>query len=296
MGVCTINLADAGLSAKKDINAFWDILDERLQLCFDAQMIRYKRLKTLTSDASPIHWQHGAIARLPKHTPIAPLLENGFATISLGYIGIYECVMALIGKSHTTPEGEKLALEIMNKLRSTCDRWKKETGLGFGLYGSPSESLTERFAKTCRDRHGVIEGITDKDYLTNSYHVNVTEEIDAFSKLKFESQFHKISSGGAISYVEVPNLTNNIGAIKILVDFMYDNVQYAEINTKCDYCMDCGYDGEILVNDNMEWYCPQCGNKDKDRMTVVRRTCGYLGENYWGKGRTQEIKERVLHL
>lgn len=296
MGVTSINLADCGLTAKGDINKFWEILDDTLQLCYEASIHRYEKLKNVTSDVSPIHWQYGAIARLPKHAHIGHLLEGGYATITLGYLGLYECVMALIGQSHTTKEGEKLALQIMNHLKETTVKWKQETNLGFALYGTPSESLTEKFAKACRNRHGVIEGITDKDYLTNSYHVNVTEPIDAFSKLNFESQFHAISSGGAISYVEVPNLTNNTIVIEQIIKYIYDHVQYAELNTKSDCCHVCGFDGEMLIDDDLEWYCPQCGNRDKSKMNVVRRTCGYLGENFWGKGRTQEIKERVLHL
>lgn len=296
MGLTSINLADVGLSAEGDLGEFWSILDDRLDLCKRSLLLRYEKLKDVTSDVSPIHWQYGAIARLDKHEPIYPLLQDGYATISLGYIGLYECVMALIGKSHTTPQGEELALQIMNHLKSSILKWKKETGLGFALYGTPSESLTDRFAKLTRERWGVIEGITDRDYLTNSYHVFVQEEIDAFSKLKFESQFHPISSGGAISYIEMPNMQNNVNAIMTLIQFMYENVQYAEFNTKLDYCMVCGYEGEILCDDNLEWYCPNCGNRDKSKMNVCRRTCGYLGENFWNKGRTQEIKERVMHL
>lgn len=274
MGLTSINLADVGLSAEKDLDKFWHILDERLGLCFESLMLRYEKLKDVTSDVSPIHWQHGAIARLGKHEPIYPLLQDGYATISLGYIGVYECVKALIDKSHTTPEGEQLALEIMNHLKSTVISWKEKTGLGFALYGTPSESLTDRFARLTRARWGVIEGITDRDYLTNSYHVFVQEEIDAFSKLKFEAQFHPISSGGAISYVEMPNMKNNVEAVLSTIQFMYENVQYAEFNTKLDYCMVCGYEGEILCDDNLEWYCPNCGNRDKDKMNVCRRTCG----------------------
>lgn len=296
MGLTSINLADAGLSAEGDIDKFWNILDERLQLCFESLILRYEKIKDITSDASPIHWQHGAIARLGKHEPIFPLLQDGYSTISLGYIGVYECVMALIGKSHTTPEGEKLALEIMKYLKSTILRWREETGLGFALYGTPSESLTDRFARLTRKRWGVIEGITDKDYLTNSYHVFVQEEIDAFDKLSFEAQFHPISSGGAISYIEMPNMQNNVPAIVTLIQYMYENVQYAEFNTKLDYCMACNYEGEMLIDDNLEWYCPNCGNRDKDLMNVCRRTCGYLGENFWNEGRTEEIKDRVMHL
>lgn len=296
MGLTSINLADAGLSAQGDIEAFWEILDERLALCFESLMLRYEKLKDVTSDVSPIHWQHGAIARLPKHAPIYPLLQNGYATITLGYIGVYECVKALIGASHTTPDGEKLALEIMKHMKANVIEWRQQTGLGFALYGTPSESLTDRFARLTRKRWGVIEGITDRDFLTNSYHVFVEEPIDAFSKLKFESQFHSISSGGAISYIEVPNMAKNIPAVIELMQFMYENVQYAEFNTKLDYCQVCGFDGEMLCDDDLEWYCPNCGNRDTDRMNIVRRTCGYLGENLWNKGRTEEIKNRCLHL
>ena len=296
MGLTSLNLADVGLSAQGDLDKFWKILEDRLELCRESLMLRYEKLKNVTSDVSPIHWQHGAVARLKPHQPIYPLLQNGYATITLGYIGLYECVMALIGKSHTTPEGEKLGVEIMKNLKAHILKWKEETGLGFALYGTPSESLTERFAKCLQRRFGRIPGITDRNYLTNSYHVFVGEEIDAFEKLRFESQFHPISSGGAISYVELPNLAQNPEVILTLIKYMYENVQYAEMNTKLDFCMECGYEGEILCDDNLEWYCPNCGNRDKSRMNVVRRTCGYLGENYWNEGRAQEIKERVMHL
>lgn len=296
MGLTSINLADAGLSAQGDLEAFWEILDERLELCYESLMLRYEKLKDVTSDVSPIHWQHGALARLPKHAPIYPLLQNGYATITLGYMGLYECVKALIGVSHTTPEGEKLAIKIMKHLKSKVLEWKKNTGLGFALYGTPAESLTDRFARLIRKRWGVIEGITDRDFLTNSYHVFVEEPIDAYSKLLFESQFHAISSGGAISYIETPNMGKNISAVLELIQFMYENVQYAEFNTKLDYCQVCNYDGEILYNKEKGWYCPNCGNTDTDRMNIVRRTCGYLGENLWNEGRTDEITHRVLHL
>ena len=296
MGLTSLNLADVGLSAEKDIKAFWEILDERLELCYESLILRYEKLKDVTSDVSPIHWQHGAIARLDKHEPIFPLLQDGYATISLGYIGLYECVKALLGESHTSENGEKLALDIMNHIKDTVLKWKKETGLGFALYGTPSESLTDRFARLTRKRWGEIEGITDKNYLTNSYHVNVREDIDAFEKLKFESQFHPISSGGCISYIEMPNMSKNVEAIIEVIKYMYENIQYAEFNTKLDYCQECGYEGELLCDDDLEWYCPNCGNRDKDKMNVCRRTCGYLGENFWNEGRTQEIKERVMHL
>ena len=295
-GVVTLNLVDVGLSADKDMNKFWDILDERLKLCYQALMLRHERLEGTSTTISPIHWQYGAISRLSKDDKIDDLLHNGYSTISLGYAGLYECVLSMLGVSHTTEEGEKFALEIMNKLRATCDKWKKETGIGFGLYGTPLESTTYKFARKLRDRFGVIEGITDKDYITNSYHVNVKEEIDAFRKLGFEAQFQKISSGGAVSYVEVTNLNNNIEAIKQLVDYMYDTIQYAEINTKSDYCQVCGFDGEILLDENLEWYCPNCGNRDHNKMNVCRRTCGYLGDNFWNRGRTQDINDRYVHL
>lgn len=295
-GVVTLNLVDVGLSADKDMNKFWDILAERLELCYQALMLRHERLEGTSTNISPIHWQYGAIARLSKDDKIDDLLHNGYSTISLGYAGLYECVLSMLGVSHTTEEGEKFALEVMNKLRATCDKWKKETGIGFGLYGTPLESTTYKFARKLRDRFGVIKGITDKDYITNSYHVNVKEEINAFRKLGFEAQFQKISSGGAVSYVEVTNLNNNIEAIKQLVDYMYDTIQYAEINTKSDYCQVCGFDGEILLDKNLEWYCPNCGNRDHNKMNVCRRTCGYLGDNFWNIGRTQDINDRYVHL
>lgn len=295
-GVVTLNLVDVGLSAEKDIDKFWDILDERLKLCYQALMLRHERLEGTGTAVSPIHWQYGAIARLSKDDRINDLLHNGYSTISLGFAGLYECVLAMLGVSHTTEVGEKFALEVMNKLRSTCDKWKKETGIGFGLYGTPLESTTYKFARKLRDRFGVIKGITDKDYITNSYHVNVREEIDAFRKLGFEAQFQKISSGGSVSYVEVTNLNDNIEAIKQLVDYMYDTIQYAEINTKSDYCQVCGFDGEILLDENLEWYCPSCNNRDHNKMNVCRRTCGYLGDNFWNRGRTQDINDRYVHL
>ena len=296
MGLTSINLADCGLSAQGNIDDFWKIFDERLELCYESLILRYEKLKNVTSDASPIHWQHGGIARLPKHAPIYPLLQNGYATITLGYIGVYECVKSLIGKSHTTPEGEALALEIVKYMKSKILEWKKRTGLGFALYGTPSESLTEKFANAVVRRWGTVDGENVRSFLTNSYHVNVEEKIDAFEKLKFESQFHPISSGGCISYIEAVNLTNNIPAVLSVIKFIYDNIQYAEINTKSDYCHICGYDGEIMIDENLDWYCPNCGNTDKSKMNVVRRTCGYLGENFWNKGRTEEIKNRYVHL
>lgn len=296
MGLTSINLADCGMSAQGNIDDFWKIFDERLELCYESLMLRYEKLKNVTSDVSPIHWQHGAIARLPKHAPIYPLLQNGYATITLGYIGVYECVKSLIGVSHTTPEGEKLALEIVQYMKSKVLEWKKRTGLGFALYGTPSESLTEKFANATVRRWGTVDGEEARGFLTNSYHVFVEEKIDAFAKLKFESQFHPISSGGCISYIEAVNLTNNIPAVLAVIKYIYDNIQYAEINTKSDYCHVCGYDGEIMIDDSLDWYCPNCGNKDKSKMNVVRRTCGYLGENFWNKGRTEEIKNRYVHL
>ncbi len=296
MGLTSINLADCGMSAQGNIEDFWKIFDERLELCYESLILRYEKLKNVTSDVSPIHWQHGAIARLPKHAPIYPLLQDGYATITLGYIGVYECVKSLLGVSHTTPDGEKLAVEIVSYMKKKVLDWKKRTGLGFALYGTPSESLTEKFAKATVKRWGTVDGESDRNFLTNSYHVFVEEEISAFDKLKFESQFHPISSGGCISYIEAVNLTNNIPAVLSLIQYIYDNIQYAEINTKSDYCHVCGYDGEIMIDENLDWYCPNCGNRDKSKMNVVRRTCGYLGENFWNKGRTEEIKNRYVHL
>lgn len=296
MGLTSINLADCGMSAQGSIEDFWKLFDERLELCYESLMLRYDKLKNVTSDVSPIHWQHGAIARLPKHAPIYPLLQDGYATITLGYIGVYECVKSLLGVSHTTPDGEKLALEIVKYMKSKVLEWKKRTGLGFALYGTPSESLTEKFANATVRRWGTVDGTEARGFLTNSYHVFVEEEINAFDKLKFESQFHPISSGGSISYIEAVNLTNNIPAVLSVIKYIYDNIQYAEINTKSDYCHVCGYDGEIMIDENLDWYCPNCGNKDKSKMNVVRRTCGYLGENFWNAGRTEEIKNRYVHL
>ena len=296
MGLTSINLADCGMSAQGSVEDFWKIFEERLELCYESLMLRYEKLKNVTSDASPIHWQHGAIARLPKHAPILPLLQDGYATITLGYIGVYECVKSLLGVSHTTPEGEKLALEIVKYMKKKILEWKKRTGLGFALYGTPSESLTEKFAQATVRRWGTVDGESNRNFLTNSYHVFVEEEINAFDKLRFESQFHPISSGGCISYIEAVNLTNNIPAVLSVIQYIYDNIQYAEINTKSDYCHVCGYDGEIMIDDNLDWYCPNCGNRDKSKMNVVRRTCGYLGENFWNRGRTEEIKNRYVHL
>ena len=295
-GVVSLNLPQIGILAKGNEEKFWSMLDERLDLCYEALMCRHNALLGVTSDVSPVHWQYGAIARLKKGEKIDPLLKDGYSTISLGYIGLYEVTKLMTGKSHTEPEGEEFALRIMNRLRKACDTWKEETGLGFGLYGTPAESLCYRFARIDQERFGTIEDVTDKGYYTNSYHVDVREKIDAFSKFRFESQFQTISSGGAISYVEIPNMRHNLEALEEIVRFIYDNIQYAEFNTKSDYCHVCDYDGEIMINDDNEWECPQCGNKDHSKMNVTRRTCGYLGENFWNVGKTKEIKARVLHL
>lgn len=295
-GVVSLNLPQIGILAKKNEEIFWKLLDERLELCYEALMCRHNALVGVTSDVSPIHWQYGAIARLKKGEKIDKLLYNGYSTISLGYIGLYEVTKLMKGVSHTDPEGLDFALRVMNHLREATDRWKEQTGIGFGLYGTPAESLCYRFARIDKERFGTIEDITDKGYYTNSYHVDVREKIDAFSKFQFESQFQKISSGGAISYVEIPNMRNNLEALSEVVRYIYDNIQYAEFNTKSDYCHVCGWDGEILINDDNEWECPQCHNKDHSKMNVTRRTCGYLGENFWNVGKTKEIKARVLHL
>ena len=295
-GVVSLNLPQIGILAKGNEEKFWSMLDERLDLCYEALMCRHNALLGVTSDVSPVHWQYGAIARLKKGEKIDPLLKDGYSTLSLGYIGLYEVTKLMTGKSHTEPEGEEFALRVMNRLRKACDTWKEETGLGFGLYGTPAESLCYRFARIDQERFGTIEDVTDKGYYTNSYHVDVREKIDAFSKFRFESQFQTISSGGAISYVEIPNMRHNLEALEEIVRFIYDNIQYAEFNTKSDYCHVCDYDGEIMINDDNEWECPQCGNKDHSKMNVTRRTCGYLGENFWNVGKTKEIKARVLHL
>ena len=295
-GVISLNLVQVALTAEKDMNKFWKILDERLELCREALMVRHNLLKGTSSDISPIHWQHGGISRLKKGEKIDSLLENGYSTLSLGYVGVYEMTQAMLGVSHTTEEGEKFALEVMNHLNAKCSEWKKETGLGFGLYGTPGESLTSRFCRIDKQKFGEIKNVTDRMYYTNSYHVHVSEEIDAFSKLKFESQFHDISLGGCISYVEVPDMSKNLPAVEQIINYIYHNIQYAEINTKPDVCFKCDYTGEIKLDDNLEWYCPNCGNRDQEEMEVMRRTCGYIGSNMWGKGRTQEIGERVLHL
>ncbi|MDE6557779.1 MAG: anaerobic ribonucleoside-triphosphate reductase [Clostridia bacterium] len=295
-GVVSINLPQCGILAKGDEKKFWDILEERLQLCYDALMCRHDSLMGTLSDVSPVHWQYGAIARLGKGEKIDKYLLDGYSTISLGYIGLYEVTKLVKGCSHTTPEGQEFALKVMNSLRAHCEKWKKETGLGFGLYGTPAESLCYRFARIDKERFGTIKDVTDKGYYTNSYHVDVREKIDAFSKFTFESQFQKISSGGAISYIEIPNMRQNLDAMEDVVQYIYDNIQYAEFNTKSDYCHVCGFDGEIIINDDNEWECPICHNKDQRKMNVTRRTCGYLGENFWNVGKTKEIKARVLHL
>ena len=295
-GVVSINLPQVGIVAEGDEEKFWNILDERLELCKEALMCRHYSLIGTSADVSPIHWRYGAIARLQPGEKIDKLLKGGYSTLSLGYIGIYEVTKAMKGVSHTTPEGREFALKLMKYLNEAVAKWKKETGLGFALYGTPAESLCYRFARIDKEKFGNIEDITDKGYYTNSYHIDVREKIDAFSKLSFESEFQKLSTGGAISYVEIPNMSKNLTALEDLVQFIYDNIQYAEFNTKSDYCHVCGYDGEIVINDNNEWECPQCGNKDHNRMNVTRRTCGYLGENFWNAGKTKEIKSRVLHL
>ena len=295
-GVVSLNLPQIGILARGDEDKFWKLLDERLQLCFEALMCRHNALKNVRSDSSPIHWQYGAIARLPKGAPIEPLLYSGYSSISLGYIGLYEVTKLVKGCSQTTPEGQAFSLKVMERLRSACDTWKKETNIGFALYGTPAESLCYRFARIDKERFGTIPDVTDKGYYTNSYHVDVREHIDAFSKFTFESQFQKISTGGCISYVEIPNMRHNLEALKEVVRFIYDNIQYAEFNTKSDYCQCCGYDGEITINDDLQWECPVCHNTDQAKMNVTRRTCGYLGENYWNVGKTKEIKSRVLHL
>ena len=295
-GVVSINLPQIGIIADGDEEIFWPLLEERLSLCFEALMCRHHALEGTLSNVSPIHWQYGAIARLEKGETIDRLLHDGYSTISLGYIGLYEVTKLMTGESHTTEKGLKFALKVMNRLREATDTWKKTTGLGFGLYGTPAESLCYRFARIDKERFGDIPDITDKGYYTNSYHVDVREHIDAFEKFKFESQFQVISSGGAISYVEIPNMRHNLTALKEVVKFIYDNIQYAEFNTKSDYCHVCGFDGEITINDKLEWECPQCHNKDHSKMNVTRRTCGYLGENFWNVGKTKEINSRVLHM
>ncbi|MBP3340026.1 MAG: anaerobic ribonucleoside-triphosphate reductase [Lachnospiraceae bacterium] len=294
-GVVSLNLPQIGIIAKGDEEVFWPLLEERLSLCFEALMCRHHALEGTLTNVSPIHWQHGAIARLEKGETIDKLLHNGYSTISLGYIGLYEVTKLMKGVSHTTKEGEEFALKVMRRLREATDTWKRNTGIAFGLYGTPAESLCYRFARIDKQRFGDIEDVTDKGYYTNSYHVDVREKIDAFSKFTFESQFQEISSGGAISYVEIPNMRHNLEALEEMVKFIYENIQYAEFNTKSDYCHVCGFDGEIEINDKLEWECPQCHNKDHAKMNVTRRTCGYLGENFWNVGKTKEINSRVLH-
>ena len=299
-GVVTLNLVDIALSSERDMDRFWKIFDERLALCYKALMCRHNRLKGTLSDAAPILWQYGAIARLKKGEPIDPLLYNGYSTISLGYAGLCECVRYLTGRSHTDPEATPLAIRIMEHMNAACNRWKKETTIGFGIYGTPLESTTYKFARCLQKRFGIIPGVTDRNYITNSYHVHVSEKIDAFDKLAFEAKFQSLSSGGAISYVEVPNMQNNIEAVLQVIRFIYDNIMYAELNTKSDYCQECGFDGEIeIVKDEsgkLVWRCPKCGNTDQSKMNVARRTCGYIGTQFWNQGRTQEIRDRVMHL
>ncbi len=296
MGVVSLNLPQIGIIANGDDNMFWTLLNRRLELCKEALMYRYELLRGTISDVSPIHWQYGGLARLQKGETIDRLLHNGYATISLGYIGLYELTKLMTGETHTSEKGQEFAVKVLKKLKETTEAWKKETGLGFGLYGTPAESLCYRFARADKARFGSIEDITDKEYYTNSYHVDVREEIDAFSKLVFESQFQPISTGGCISYVEIPNMSKNIEALEQMITFIYENIQYAEFNTKSDYCHECSFDGEIKINDELQWECPQCGNKDESKMNVTRRTCGYLGDNFWNKGKTNEIKNRVCHL
>ncbi len=299
-GVVTLNLVDIALSSSKDMDKFWKIFDDRLDLCYRALMERHNRLKGTYSDSAPILWQNGALARLKKGETIDTLLYGGYSTISLGYAGIYECVKYMTGKSHTDPEAVPFALKVMQYMNDACDKWKEETNIGFSTYGAPIESTTYKFAKCLQKRFGVVKGITDKSYITNSYHVHVTEQIDAFTKLEFESKFQALSKGGAISYVEVPDMQNNIPAALQIIRFIYDNIMYAELNTKSDYCQECGFDGEIqIVKDEdgkLAWECPKCGNRNQDKMNVARRTCGYIGTQFWNQGRTQEIQERVLHL
>ncbi len=296
MGVVSLNLPQIGILANGSEEKFFEILAKRLDLAKRALLLRYNLLKDVVSDVSPIHWQHGAIARLGKGEKIGKYLENGYATISLGYIGIYEATKLITGESNTGKKGSVFALKVIDALHDATESWKKETGLGFGLYGTPAESLTNRFSSLDRARFGIIEDITDKGYYTNSYHVSVREEINVFDKFKFESEFQKRSTGGCISYAEIPNMTNNIEAVLTMIKYIYDNISYAEFNTKSDYCHECGFDGEIILNEDNEWECPRCHNKDRDKLTVIRRTCGYLGENFWNEGRTKEIKDRVMHI
>lgn len=296
-GVVSINLVDVALSSDGDFDKFWEIYDERLELCHKALQLRHERLAHATSDVAPILWQYGALARLQRGESIHPLLHGGYSTISLGYAGLYECVKYMTGHSHTdNGEGKNFAIEVMQKMNDKCKEWKAAEDIDYSVYGTPIESTTYKFAKCLKKRFGTVKGITDKGYITNSYHVPVFEEIDAFTKLKIESEFQKLSPGGAVSYVETPNLQNNLDIVLQVIKFIYDNIMYAELNTKSDYCQKCGYTGEILIDDNLEWYCPNCGNRDHNTLNVARRTCGYIGTNFWNKGRTQEIKERVLHI
>ena len=296
-GVVTINLPDVALSADKDMDKFWEIFDERLELCHKALKIRHKRLSNVTSDVAPILWQHGALARLEKGESIHELLHHGYSTISLGFAGLYECVKYMTGHSHTdNGKGKEFGLKVMQHLNDAAKKWKAEEDIDYSVYGTPIESTTYKFAKCLKERFGIVKGVTDRDYITNSYHVPVFEEIDAFTKLKLESEFQQLAPGGAISYIETPNLQNNLDSVLQVIQFIYNNIMYAELNTKSDYCQKCGFDGEILIDENMEWYCPNCGNRDHNTLNVARRTCGYIGSNFWNKGRTQEIKERVLHL
>ena len=279
------------------MDKFWNIYEERLELCHKALQLRHERLAKATSDIAPILWQHGALARLKKGESIHKLLHSGYSTISLGYAGLYECVKYMTEASHTdNGEGKEFALKVMKKMNDKCKEWKLAEDMDYSVYGTPIESTTYKFAKCLKQRFGAVEGITDRDYITNSYHVPVFEEIDAFSKLELESEFQQLSPGGAISYVETPNLQNNIESVLQIIKFIYDNIMYAELNTKSDYCQECGYTGEILIDEDLEWYCPNCGNRNHDTLNVARRTCGYIGSNFWNKGRTQEIKERVLHI
>ena len=296
-GVVTINLPDVALSSDKDMELFWKIFDDRLELCHRALQIRHKRLSKVTSDVAPILWQHGALARLGKGESIHDLLHHGYSTISLGYAGLYECVKYMTGHSHTDESvGKEFGLKVMQYMNDKCKKWKEEEDIDYSVYGTPIESTTYKFAKCLKDRFGVVKGITDRNYITNSYHVPVFEEIDAFTKLKLESEFQKLSPGGAISYIETPNLENNLDVVMEVIEYIYNNIMYAELNTKSDYCQACCYTGEILIDDNLEWYCPNCGNRDHDKLNVARRTCGYIGTNFWNKGRTEEIKERVMHI
>ena len=299
-GVVTINLVDVGLAAEKDLEKFWEVFDARLELCHKALQIRHERLANTYSDTSPIHWQHGAIARLEKGENIHELLHNGYSTISLGYAGLWECVYALIGKKLTEQDGEELGLQIMQYMNDKCKEWKLAENIDYSVYGTPIESVTYKFAKACQDHYGIIDGVTDKNYITNSYHIRVTEPVDAFTKLSTEAKFQKLSPGGAISYIEVPNMQNNIEAVLEIIKYIYDTIMYAELNTKSDYCQVCGYDGEIVIkkdNDGkLYWECPNCGNTDQSKLNVARRTCGYIGTQFWNQGRTQEIQDRVMHL